>query len=285
MNRWVRHTQLAQLEQCFWGSANHCHDFFLLFHMVQLDGMDPIGIDDNATALFFKLVDFNPKARRADLETLKDCILECITEQVKSPTADYSKKLEKFFESRKIGDGWLHLDRIFSHMTGKTLSGVVDAPGIMYRPEDAGLNGQDLFSVTMKVNQMADNSIRFHEIRWAAIASDLDGILLLAKEAVNNHHLAFSSSWNLNNSSSNGKIIENQPEQWSPCDLDIKKNGNRLMALKVNKAESDDGYDIDWARANLIRPSLDVIESIGRVTTPRVVNLLKGRYLQEALGL
>jgi hypothetical protein len=251
---------------------------------VLLDGIDPIDIDDNATELFFKLVDFNPRAKRADLETLKDSILECITINVFHPTQIYQERIEQLFEARIIGDGWLHLDRIFSHMTGKTLSSVVDESNILYRPDDIGLDGEDLYSVTLKVKKIDSSPFSFHKICWAAIASDLDGILLLAREAINNHHLPFRRSCNLDNRSIDGRSIVNQPEQWAPSDLDILKNNLRVMALTVEKQEGG-GYDIDWARALLIRPSPEVIKSIAKVAAPRAANLLKGLHLQDELGL
>lgn len=284
MNRWIRHGQLAQLEPFFARAKTHCADYFRPFKMVLLDGVEPIDAEDKATALFFYLVRFNPKAKRADLETFKDRIHECLREQVQSPTAEYEKNIARFFKCRTVGEGWANLDRIFHHMIGVTLSHVVDSSHILFNEDDQSLNQPEFYTLMLRVRRVEETTM-FHEIRWAAVASDLDRILNLAQEVADNHIALLNSSRKRDNRSSNGDVIQGESERWAPCAMDVLKNAQRIMSAPMSKSTDEGSYAVDWAQVRLIRPSQAVISSILGVAPSRAGNLLKGRYLEDELGI
>jgi hypothetical protein len=254
--------------------------------MVLLNETFPIDTQDKATTLFFKLVRFNHKANRADLASLKERFGEALREQEKSPTAEYSENLHQFFESRTSGDGWGRLDGIFHHMVGKTLSDVVDGSLILFGEDDHELSRDEFFSVMLRVRRTGDGDegTSFHEIRRAAIASDIDRILRITQEVAGNYIPLFNSSLQLDNRSTNGRVIVDELNRWKPCAMDVHQNNKRLMSLIVYESSDGGSYEIDWAGANLIRPSQELISSIAGIA-PRAGNILKGRYLEQELGL
>jgi hypothetical protein len=283
MNRWVRHSQLARLEPFFDRSEKICADYFLRLDKVLLDGVDPINAQDKATELFFRLVRFDPTSMFADLETLKKRLRGSLTEQIKSPTEVYSKNLARFFKSRTSGDGWTHLDRIFKRMIGTTLSDVVDASSILYGQDDHELSQPQFYSVMLRVRRAEENVV-YHDIHWAAVASDIDRILKITQEVADSHLPLLDSSRKRDNRSTNGSVILGESERWKPCAMEIHKNNQRLMSLVVSGADSG-SFGVDWGKTTLIRPSMELVSSIVRIAPAREANIFKGRYLEDELGL
>jgi hypothetical protein len=282
MITWLRYAQLAQLRPYLADAKKVCKVFHRPWDMLLLDDEEPIDVRDQATSSFFKLVKFNHQAKRATLATLKERIADFLYDQLVSPSEEGAEKLNAFFECRHSGAGWNQLDRIFMMLIGQQLTDLVDASTILVNQQKDWVEGKDFFNVTLRLR--STDEMTFRETKLAAIAPSLDHLLPLVQQVLD-QHAKFCETSHSTNSLSKELRATDHPFPFEPFFLVIYKNQGRFMAMPIIKSGDTAEYLVDWGRADISEPCQAVLTSISKVAPPRSVNKLKGRFLEDELGL
>jgi hypothetical protein len=282
MNFWRQYAQLTRFRERADNSINTCKSYNLAFNQVHLDDGEPIDLKDPATKAFFELMAFKPTVPFANLAMLNRHIRSWVKETACNPKPTV-EKVHEFFETRNTGAGWLKLDKVLKHLSGWTLSETVDATDIMVSPGDEILAGDDFFSVNIGV--CGDDLVSdFEIIHCLAVASSFERSLPMIQVLVDDHMSRFTRLRALGSDSSE-YVSTHKNHRNRPLWVSVNQNGDFFMEVSFEKKDGVTDYNIDWGRVKFKETDMVKVEAVIAIATKSQGNRLKGRYLEEGLGL
>jgi hypothetical protein len=281
MVNWFQHAQIAKIQKRI--PANHRKGLCLPIERVLLDGADPINLKDKATALLFHMVGFDAYDRWAGLQEFSDDFALWMRRHDQGPSLYAAPEMAEIFELRNSSDGWKQIDGLFDYLAGTSLSKIVDTTQVLHHADDPGLHGPELFSIDIKVTAY-DLVNGFSNAPWVAMASSLDLILSLAEKALEAQADVFSQMSHfdqaLGDSSYHLKVLRAKPAQ-----ISIIHNGKRVIEIPVERGRGDQLFDINWSQTRFLRCDRDTITAVAAVAPASVGNAMKGKCLEEEMGL
>jgi hypothetical protein len=279
MNRHLKHALLIQLGNHLEDTWEFCPKNATPLQDFLLDGTTPVDMQDKATRQFFELVSFSPTDHRyASLSRLRTHVIDVLRDL----DADGSAALTEFLAAGDESGEWDHLNRLFRHMTGSALSEIANPLNVLIHANDQGLEGGQCFSADLAVACVSGH--KFLVTNTVAIASTLEHLLLLIRDDVLRSSDSYDWLKNKINLSKRSVDSEMPEPTLEPALLTINKNNRRFMQVSVTCAEADGEYEVLWEHIRF-SPTRETIKAISAVAPPEVANRIKGRHLENEIGL
>jgi hypothetical protein len=281
MNKWYRYSLLKEYrERMLWENCNS-QGIFKPVNELVVDGRH-INLNDYAVSKFFDLMKFNPSPKTALFVGLTRELDEYLIRPLKSFDPVEDELLKDLFESRNSQDGWVELDKILNYMGGVTLAQVVDETSILINPLDDVLNGAERFhiSVTIKTDNGKDH---LHQSR-RAIASRFDLLLPLVQKIVDSDP---DVSWTFKDDNRRLVCASTKKNGYFP-DLDfieVFHNNTGVLGIHIAADKVAKKYSINWDKLETRTAGTEIISALSKFAPPRVGNRLKGKHLEDELGL
>jgi hypothetical protein len=217
----------------------------------------------------------------SDLKVYVECWLE---DHIKGPGTYDPSALDAFFATRSNDNSWLHLDAVIEHMCGSTFSEIIAGTEVMYDPQDPGLHGDVCFSLGLELASLELTD--FHQYSpLRAMASSLDLLIPLVIEDVAQKGRQSKYNHERSNDPADG-AHEKKVERSSPALVYIYKNGELVLDVKVNGwAEETPVYNVAWEKAFIHLNDKSILKSLSKAVPGSVASKLKGRFLEDGLGL
>lgn len=281
MNFWRQYAQLTRFRERADNSITTCKGYNLPFNQVRLDNGEAVDLDDRATKAFFELVDFDIKQSFANLRELNRSLRFWLKDKADNPMA-MAVKVNDFFHTRHVGDGWTKLDNMLKYMAGYTLSETVDATDVILSPGDKIQAGADFFSVNIGV--VGDDLLsNFATIHCRAVASSFDRLLPMVQAVVDGQANRYLRLRDLDRASSEYLSVH-KDLRCKPLWVSVDKNGSFFMESSLDGHPQDD-FSIDWGQVEFRAADMASVASVVAIASRGQGNKLKGRYLEEGLGL
>lgn len=283
MNNWFSHAHLTHLKQRLRDESINSGLLKCPIDDVRLNDVDRINLKDRATSLLFDLVGYDPYERFTDLSKFKSKFSRWEITNFRGPTTYLAPELQELYSLRDEPQGWQQIDDIFTCLTGVSLSHIADTLKIHHHADDPGLHGMECFGLTLKVTGH-DLVSNFSVMPWMAMASRLDLILPFVEKIVQAqgmHHLNLKFL----GSQSGSLSYSDRVARAKPSEIIVSTTGKSVIAVPVKRQEDGQAFEPDWAQTKFFAKGRATIESVIAVAPPRATNLLKGRMLEDELGL
>jgi hypothetical protein len=283
MNNWFSHAHLIRLES---GMRDYGANSKLLqcpIDDVRLGDGSLINLKDRATELLFKVVKFDPYQRFTDLTDFKKEFRVWAVSHSLGPGTYKDSWLEELYSLKQSPGGWDQLDQLVFGLIGTSFSQVVEDLRVFHPSDDPGLHGNECLSVSLQVvSHELTNS--FSVIPWKAMASTLDLVLPFVDDVVAAQSL---QHWNLValGSKSDYPSYSERVARARPSEITVSHNGRSVLVVPIPKVENGQPFQPDWAKTRFFSKSRATIESVIAVAPASAANLLKGRLLEDELGL
>jgi hypothetical protein len=281
MNFWRQYAQLTRFSERADNSSITCKGYNLPFNQVRLDNGEPVDLEDLATKAFFELIGFNITQPFANLRELNRSLFYWLKDNADNPMAE-TARVNDFFHTRHVGEGWTKLDRLLQYMSDSTLSETVDTTDVILIPGDEIKAGVDFFSVNIGV--VGDDLVsNFSTIHCRAVASRLDRLLPAIKDVVDDQAKRYLRFRELDRESSEYLSVY-KDLRCKPLWVSVDKNGSFFMEAKMNGHEKDD-FSIDWGKAKFRNSDMTVLACVVAFASKSQGNRLKGKFLEDEIGL
>ena len=280
MNLWQQHAQLIRLGERADGAIDFCEFYHAPLSQIRLVAL--IDFDDPATKAFFSLINFDTKQGMSNLSSFNQCFRVWLTGKKRNPWA-CANEVNDLFAMRHANDGWTKLDSLFHYMARTTLSDTVDATDILFSPGDEIQEGSDFFTVGLAV---ADKGLLSNVviIDCRAVASTFERVLPLMQDVIDEQAARWNRLSQLGRSSSE-YLSEDKHQRARPSYVIIEKNGRFFMDASFIKQDDDSLFSLDWGRATFDEADMVTMQTVLALATRSQGNRLKGRFLEEGLGL
>lgn len=277
MSGLLRRLQFKQLKQRLVEANGHCPDLPL---EALSDCAPPVDLDDPLVSSFLRGIRELQNLPGQDLSSLREMIVYLIEFQARLDGSAAMQWLDAMFDRLDDQNAGLQLDRLFVHMTGSSLSQTIDVSSILVHPDDHGLDGNNGFSLMLGVERpgMAATLIPV-----SAVASTLDFLLLLIKSAITEQADRYENFASNNDSPALG-IRKEDYRRLKPTYLVIDKDDSYFTHLSVTK-KLVNGYDINWASVLLSGHTRETVLSLAAIAPKAISQKMKGRNLEDELGL
>jgi hypothetical protein len=274
MSFWQQYAQLTRFSE-------RAIDINQPFNQVCLDNGEPVDLDDRATKAFFELVEFDPKVPFWSYGELYQSLRFWLKDIAGNPMA-MAVKVNNFFNTRHVGDSWTKLDSMLGYMSGPTLSATVDATDVILIPGDNIQAGADYFSVNIGV--VGDDLLsNFSTIHCRAVASSFDRLLPTVQAVVDDQANRYLRLRDLHRESSEYLSVH-KDLRCKPLWVSVNKNGSFFMESGLDGHPQND-FTINWGQVKFRSADMASVASVVAIASRSQGNKLKGRYLEEALGL
>jgi hypothetical protein len=280
MNLWKQHAQLIRLGERADGAIDVCEFYHSPLSEIRLVAL--IDFDDPATKAFFSLINFDTKQGMSNLSSFNQCFRVWLTEKKRNPWA-CANEVNDLFGMRHANDGWTKLNNLFYYMARTTLSETVDATDVLFSPDDEIQEGSDFFSVGLAV---ADKGLLSNVaiIDCRAVASAFERVLPLMQDVIDEQAARWNRLSHLGRSSDE-YLSEDKHQRAKPSYVIIEKNGRFFMDAPFVNQDDDTLSSVDWGRATFDEDEMATMQSVLALATRSQGNRLKGRFLEEVLGL
>jgi hypothetical protein len=179
--------------------------------------------------------------------------------------------------------GWGAVDSLMETLYEISVSRVFSEPRTIIESEDPGVDGDQCYALSLmvKVKNEQTNTHYQLEDKWRVLASRPE---LLAP------HLVRILDDHYSNSLSQTRSREATPAAECaslgvPTSLNITKNGNIIASMNVCLRASASGVQIYWATAQVFTDDRRLVDMLAAIAPAKDANRLKGKYLEDALGL
>lgn len=281
MSFWRQYAQLTRFRERADNSINICKGYNLPFNQVRLDNGEDVDFGDRATKAFFELIDFDIKQPFANFRELNRSLRFWLKDNAESPMG-MALRVNDFFHTRHVGDGWTKLDSMLGYMSGSTLSETVDATDVILIPADEIQAGVDYYSVNIGV--VGDDLVSdFAIIHCRAVASSFDRLLPVVQAVVYEQANRYIRFRELDRESSEYLSVH-QDLRCKPIWVSVDKNGSVFMESSLG-GHTEDDFSIDWGKVKFRSADMASVASVVAIASRSQGNKLKGRHLEDALGL
>jgi hypothetical protein len=283
MNKHLKHIQLIRLIEHIDDTREFCTDPWSPLHALLISGLHPIDMQDKATQRFFELMDYDHSTQNLNVSSFRTHVINCLSRMEHDLTEEKSLTFQEFLLQGEAGEDWTQLNALFQHLTGTSLSVIVDVSDVLMRPDDNGLDGEEWFSANLQVARL-DGDQSSLMVFGVAIASTLDQLLLLIKDEVLRRDDSYASLRKKRMPSSM-YVSSDIPENFEPAFVEIKRNNELFLGVPIGIETADGEFEASWERTAFSQPSREATLAIAAVAPRRVAHKLKGRQLYDELGL
>jgi hypothetical protein len=179
--------------------------------------------------------------------------------------------------------GWGAVDALMETLYEVSVSRVFSEPRTVIEFDDPGLDGDDCYALSMMVKvKPAQSNVPFLlEDKWRVLASRPERLIKHLVKLLDEHY---------SNSLSQNRSPEATPTaEWAasgiPTSLKITKNDNIIAYMTVRLKPNASGIKINWATAQVFTDDRRLVDMLAAIAPAKDANRLKGKFLEEALGL
>lgn len=283
MKRHLKHVQLIRLIEHIDITREFCSDPWSPLDALLISGLHPIDMKDKATQRFFDLMGYDHGDQKLDMSSFRNHVINCLARMEHDLTTAESLTFQEFLLQGEVGEDWAQLNALFQHITGSSLSVIVDVSDVLMPPGDNVLDGEEWFSANLQMARL-DGDQSFLMVFGVAIASTLEQLLLLIKDDVLRRDDCYASLRKKRVPSSM-YVSNDMPENFEPAFVEIKRNNEPFIGVPIGVEVAVGVFEATWERAEFLQPSREATLAVAAVAPRRVANKMKGRHLYEELGL
>lgn len=285
-NTWFNHIYLLRLFNRMLYASDEQFSKVLPhpLHYAKLKDGSAAQANDPVVDLFLKAVESRPAPAVATFGDLKIDLRQWLLKNHGGPATYNHEALDAFFAMGAQDGLRSHLDAIFKHMCGSTLSGAMAGTQVLYDDEDPGLHGSSCYSLDLELASFDfPNFIEHH--RFVAMASTLDLLLPLVDMAVKMQGVRAA---NLKGLPDNPLLVDHERklDKALPCKVLITKNGEQVLSADVSISTPDcPDYVVAWETAIIKMNDRSIVRSLHNAAPGSSARKIKGRMLEDGLGL
>jgi hypothetical protein len=272
MSGLLRLLQVKMLKQRLINSRGFCQD--------PVNGLPAANVSDPNIRRFLRSLDLDPDFSGQGIPQLRESILVQLDSKERRSAPEFINGLGVLLDRLGMAGDGNQLDLLFLHMTGESLSTIVDVSHVLLHPEDSALDGDHCFSLMLGVDRPGMAAAL---LPVSAVASTLDFLLPLIKPAITEQADRYEECVS-SNVSLDLEIQRGDYRRLKPTYLVINKDHNYFTHLSVTKKPVN-GYDINWASVLLSGHTRETILSLAAIAPKAISKKMKGRYLEDELGL
>jgi hypothetical protein len=286
LNTWFNHVYLLRLfNRMLYASDEQFSNVqpHLLRYAKLKDG-SAAQADDPVVDLFLKAIESRPAPAVATFGDLKIDLRQWLLKNHGGPATYNHEALDAFFAMGAQESLRSHLDAIFKHMCGSTLSGAMAGTQVLYDHEDPGLHGSTCYSLDLELASFDfPNFIEHH--RFVAMASSLERLLPLVDMAVKMQGVR---SANFKGLPDNPLFVDHERklDKALPSKVLITKNGEHVLSADIRMPTLHcPDYVVAWENAIIKMNDQRIVRSLHKAAPGNAARMLKGRMLEDGLGL
>jgi hypothetical protein len=282
MSNWFNHVHLVRLSQAIVHSdCDNRPEFFEPISKIRFKNQELINACDPAILKFMQALDMPTDDNWQRPDDICKKLLDWLKNNHLGPGTYDGSLLDELFELRSTSGGWRELDRLLRHMTDHSLSNLVDTNTILHQVDDPGLHGAVCYSVFVHTCD-ADKFMRAAECK--ALASTAERIVPLALGGAQVVKTDFDKVQAMK-SMKPRFTLPIEKILWEPYRIEIKKNGKRLWSAPVIDSTVPGLVEIDWASIQVDAEDIGMMKALLTIAPADSWNVIKGKFLQEQLGL
>jgi hypothetical protein len=271
---------LTRLSKHVQDTKQFCADSSTPVRDLVLDDV-PYDEQDKATQRLFELMDSSEDNQKVEFGRLRINVIDALRILTDLRSTAPSRALQEFLAMGDEGGSWAQLNRLFRHMTGSTLSEIANPDNVLIHANDQGLDGDQWFSADLEVVNLVGN--KFLITNTVAIASTLEHLLFLIRDDVLRRSDSYDWLKTKRYPSSQPDAID-IPLDLEPTFITINKNDEFFMHLMSLSAQAEGEYEVNWEKVRY-KADRETVKAISAVATPEAGNRIKGRYLEDEMGL
>jgi hypothetical protein len=251
----------------------HCRGYNESFDYLVFDDYHPLKVNDPAVKHLFNMAGLHGELKAFCVEDFDKEFSKQMSRTFHAPgVAGYepweTKEIDALLAFRKKKDGWRQLDRFFKHIRGRTLSEIVDQATFVFDPKDPGLGGDVCYSLGYDLGyDLEDDGFKpsfVHAVKHIAMASTPDILLQLEEKG---RLLAT-------------KRLSQKTGYFEEVDfVEIYKNNEKVCTVEIRDEA------VCWSKTHWIDNNQDVMVAINKVAPRAQALKMKGKYLDDVLGL
>jgi hypothetical protein len=284
MNTWFHHVYLQRLfDRMLYDNVKSNDVMQHPLRYAKCEDGAPVDMTDPVIDQFLKAIGSLTNSKTATFGDIKIDLRQWLIKRDKGPVTYDLPLLDAVFATGAEEGGWRNLDAILKHMCGSTLSEVVASTQVMHDPEDPGLHGDVCYGLDLEVASFEFTNMSAFSYR-RAMASSLDRLLPLVMRDVG--ELMARAKKHQSAVESEGASYEQKIERAHPSVVHITKNGVQLLSVDMLWPAGDTPEaSIDWGKASFKASDRYIIESLRQIAPSSAISKLKGRFLEDGLGL
>jgi hypothetical protein len=250
-----------------------------------LDANGPcVNLNDPVIEQFTRLIKTPRSTDSPVFSDLKLNLEKWLDDHKKGPATYDHAALDAFFASGMKEGGWLHLDAIFRHMCGTTISEIIEATHVIHDPLDPGLHGDICYTHSLELSSFEFTNFSDHSPR-RAMASSLDLLLPMVIEDVRLKGVEANSAKPRGNLPED-YAHEKKVERALPAVVYIDRNGEPVLSVEVQRPSAVcQEFTVSWEKVFIQINDKSILQSLLKVVPASAVSKLKGRFLEDGLGL
>jgi hypothetical protein len=251
-------------------------------HELVLDcGSSPQLQDPGVKALFLA-IGYDVVSDYGQLDKLTSCLGQWGANRKKGP-GQYDMSLIGDFRKACDQHGWAAVDALMETLYDIMVSRVFSEPRAIIEPSDPGVDGEQCYALSLTLRAKYGETTAYYTIddNWKVLASRPE---LLPKHIV---QLVDGHYENLMNPARQPGATRTDSLAASamPILLEITKNGITVASMRVGMSTDTPGVEIIWSTAKLLVNDQALMESLAAIAPVKDANRLKGKFLEDALGL
>jgi hypothetical protein len=250
----------------------------------KLEDRTTVDMTDPVIDQFLTAIGSLTNSKTATFGDIKIDLRQWLIRQDKGPSKYVHPHLDALFAIGAEDGGWRNLDAILKHMCGSSLSEVVACTQVAHDPEDPGLHGAVCYSLNLEVTGFEFTNLTEFSYR-RAMASSLDRLLPLVMQDVGGLMIRSKIPKESVVQTEFG-IHQQKIERAHPSTVHIAKNGVPLLTVEMLwPAGNTPEESIDWGKASFRASDRYIIDSLRNIAPSSAISKLKGRFLEDGLGL
>jgi hypothetical protein len=286
MNTWFHHVYLLRLFDRMLYATGEKYSSVMQHPLryAKLDDGSPVQVDDPAIGLFLKAIGSRLTPDGASFGDVKIDLRQWLIRRSQGPAMHDLEALKEFFAMGTLEGGWSNFDAICKHICGSTLSQAIAATQVLCDPADPGLHGDVCYSLDLDVSSF-EFSAFIERHRFTAMASSLERLLPLVDEKVKNQGI---QSTHFKGVADNPLYVkrENDIDRALPAKAYIARNGEPVLSADIRLPTLDcHVYAVAWENAVITMNDKSILRSLQKATPGSAAGKLKGRILEDGLGL
>lgn len=253
---------------------------YYTFYELELNCGGGVQLDDPGVQALLRAIDYDVVRDKGYLDILTDKLR---AKYSSSGPGQYDMSLIRSFRETCDQHGWGAVDALMETLYEISVSRVFSAPRTLVEQEDTGVDGDQCYALSLmvKVKPEQANAPFLLEDKWRVLASRPERLVKHLVRLLDDHY---------SNSLSQTRSPEATPAaEWAasgvPTSLKIIKNDNIIASMSVRLKANASGVQINWATAQVFTDDRRLVDMLAAIAPAKDANRLKGKFLEDALGL
>lgn len=253
---------------------------FYTFDELELNCGGGVQLDDPGVQALLRAIDYDLVRDKGYLDILTDKLRAKYSSR---GPGQYDMSLIRNLRETCDQHGWGAVDALMETLYEISVSRIFSEPRALIESEDAGVDGVQCYALSLMVkvkNEQTDNHFPLED-NWRVLASRPELLTQHLVKLLDDHY---------SNSISQTRSPEATPAaEWAslglPTSLRITKNGNTVASMSVILKGGGSGVEINWATAQVFTDDRRLVDMLAAIAPAKDANRLKGKFLEEAMGL